>query len=182
MTEVNEVNIRTGGKMADGGGGGLGKLIKLILFAVLLGLLGIGGYLAYTFLTGGSGDAAMESAGTADIRSGGGSIENPYYMELGEFIVNLADGRRYLKTKLILLMSEEKAKEYLTLRIAEVKDLVNAELQTLTSEQLRDGRNRTLLKKRLINKIRSLLPNDKDREWDDPDPIKKVLVTEFYLQ
>ncbi len=182
MTEVNEVNIRSGGKMAVGEGGGLGRIIKLILFVFLLGLLGIGGYLAYTFLTGGRGGAGMESAGTADIRSGGGSIEDPFYMDLGEFIVNLADGRRYLKTKLILLLSEENAKEYLTLRMAEVRDLVNAELQTLTSEQLRDGRNRTLLKKRLINKIRSLLPNDKDRNWDDPDPIKKVLVTEFYLQ
>lgn len=182
MAEVNEVNIRSGGKMADGAGGGLGKIIKIILFVVLLGLLGIGGWVAYTFLTGGSEDAAMESAGTADIRSGGGSIEDPFYLDLGEFIVNLADGRRYLKTKLILLMSEERAKEYLTLRMAEVKDLVNAELQTLTSEQLRDGRNRTLLKKRLLNKIRSLLPNDKDKDWDDPDPIKKVLVTEFYLQ
>jgi len=167
--------------MAEGEGGG--KLGKLIIIVVVLLLLAGGGFAAWVFLMP-TEEGAMADAtqAAAEIRSGGGSIENPQYLELGNFVVNLADGRRYLKTNLSLLLSEEKAKEYLSLRTAEVKDLVVAELQTLTSEQLRDGKNRTLLKKSLLAKIKSLLPNQKDANWDDPDPVKKVLITEFYLQ
>lgn len=166
--------------MADGEGGGLGRLIKFILALVLLGLLAAGGFAAYLFLSTGEEMAGTEQS-PATLRQDGGSIQNPYYLQLGDFVVNLADGRRYLKTNLQLLISEESARTYLEVRLAEVKDLVVAELQTLNSEQLRDGRDRELLKNRLLSKIESLLPT-KDREWDDPKPIKKVLITEFYLQ
>lgn len=167
--------------MAEGGGGGMGRLIKIILALVLLVLIGAGAFMAYLFLWTGKDDAAAGAA-TAALRQDGGSIKDPKYLALGDFVVNLADGRRYLKTNLQLLISEDKAKAYLELRLAEVKDLVVSELQTLDSEQLRDGRNRTLLKNRLLAKIESLLPSGKDRTWEDPKPIKKVLMTEFYLQ
>ena len=167
--------------MAEGEGGGLGRLIKIILALVLLALLGAGGFAAYLFLSTGKEDMAGPAAPAA-MRQDGGSIQNPHYLELGDFIVNLADGRRYLKTNLQLLISDEKALAYLQVRLAEVKDLVIAELQTMDSEQLRDGRNRELLKNRLLTKIESLLPSGKQREWEDPRPIKKVLITEFYLQ
>lgn len=168
--------------MAEGeGGGGFGRLIKLFLVLVLLALLGAGGFAAYLFLSTGKEDAS-KAAATAAMRQDGGSIKNPHYLDLGDFIVNLADGRRYLKTHLQLLVSEDKAVAYLQVRLAEVKDLIIAELQTMDSEQLRDGRNRELLKSRLLTKIESLLPSGKDKDWDDPKPIKKVLITEFYLQ
>ena len=112
----------------------------------------------------------------------GSFLKNPKYLVLGDFVVNLADGRRYLKTNLQLLVSDEKAAAFLQVRLAEVKDLVVAELQTMDSEQLRDGRNRELLKNRLLTKVESLLPSGKEKEWEDPKPIKKVLITEFYLQ
>jgi flagellar basal body-associated protein FliL len=51
----------------------------------------------------------------------------------------------------------------------------------MSTEQLRDPQERANLKQRLLRSIESLLPN-KDLDWDDPVPIKKVLVTEFYLQ
>ena len=167
--------------MADGEGGGLGRIIKLILVLVLLALLGGGGYAAYLLL---STDTNLPSTAEAPaaLRQDGGSIKEPYYLDLGDFVVNLADGRRYLKTRLQLLISEEKAKDYLQLRLSEVKDLVLGELQTLDASQLRDGRDRALLKNRLLGKIESLLPSDKDRNWSDPKPVKKVLITEFYLQ
>ena len=182
MAEVNEVNIRRGGTMAEGGGGGggLGRLIKIILALVLLGLLAGGLYAAYLFLIPSKGKTGTDA--TAALRQDGGSIKNPHYLALGDYIVNLADGRRYLKTNLQLLISEEKASAFLQVRLAEVKDLIIAELQTLSSEQLRDPRNQELLKNRLLTKIESLLPSGKEREWDDPKPIKKVLITEFYLQ
>lgn len=167
--------------MAEGGGGGMGRLIKIILALVLLALLGAGGFAAYLFLSTGREDMAGATAPAA-LRQDGGSIKNPHYLELGDFVVNLADGRRYLKTNIQLLISEDKAVAYLQVRLAEVKDLVLAELQTMDSEQLRDGRNRELLKNRLLGKVESLLPSGKERSWDDPRPIKKVLITEFYLQ
>jgi flagellar FliL protein len=167
--------------MADGEGGGrMGKIIKLALGLVLLLLLAGGGYAAYLFLVPDSTTPSTETPAT--LREEGGSIRDPHYLQLGEFIVNLADGRRYLKTNLQLLLSEPNAAAYLNLRLAEVRDLIVAELQTLDSEQLRDARNRELLKNRLLTKVESLLPSDKDRDWKDPKPVKKVLMTEFYLQ
>lgn len=170
--------------MAEGEGrGGLGRLIKMILIGlVLLLLVGAGVIAAYLFLlSSGGDDGQLASAGAANMRADGGSIENPQYLELGSFVVNLADGRRYLKTTLQLLISEQAAANYLEVRSAEVKDLVISELQTLDAEQLRDPQERELLKQRLLRKIESLLPQ-RNTDWKDPRPIKKVLVTEFYLQ
>lgn len=180
MTEVNEVAISRGGKMAEGGGGGMGRLIKIILIVVILLVLIAGGVVAaFWFMDTGGEPAATAGAAADGVQTS--YIENPQYLDLGTFVVNLADGRRYLKTSLQLLLDEEQAKEFLSVREAEVKDLVVAELQTLNAEQLRDPKERELLKQRLIRKISSLLPV-KGREWDDPAPIKKVLITEFYLQ
>lgn len=173
--------------MADeGGGGGLGRLIKIIIIAVvLLALIGGGAWVALKFL--GSGDEGEMAAATAGAGSGtvvppgGERIEHPVFLSLGTFIVNLADGRRYLKTNLELMMSEELAKTYLEQRLAEVKDFVVSELQTLSTEQLRDPQERVELKERLKKKIETLIPV-KNVSWDDPRPLKKVLITEFYLQ
>ena len=85
--------------------------------------------------------------------SGTGVIENPQYLDLGSFVVNLADGRRYLKTTLQLLLSEPLALTFLQTHMAEVKDLVVSELQSLSAEQLRDPKERELLKQRLLRKI-----------------------------
>jgi len=181
MTEVNKVNIRTGGGMADGEGGG--KLKLIIIVVVLLLLLGGGGAVAWLFLTGDAeegGAAAPASVAPAGKQSSA-LIENPVFLPIGTFIVNLADGRRYLKTNLELMISEEPAKMYLEGRLSEVKDLIVSELQTLNTEQLRDPSEREQLKQRLLGKVESLLPT-KDTEWEDPRPIKKVLITEFYLQ
>lgn len=184
MTEVNEVNISGGGGAADdSGGGGMGKIIKIVVIAlVALAIIGGGIFGVMMFLGGDEEEMAGEAAGAS--KSGGGAtanLENPVYLPVGTFIVNLSDGRRYLKTNLELMLSEELAKAYLEKRLAEVKDIIVSELQVLSTEQLRDPQERANLKQRLLRSIESLLP-DKDRDWDDPMPIKKVLVTEFYLQ
>ncbi len=169
--------------MAEGEGGGKGKLIKTIIIALVLLLLIGGGATAAFFLLdlgGGDEEEMVTLPGKADAGPGT-RVENPVYLPLGNYIVNLADGRRYLKTNLELMLNEVEAKTYLENRLSEVKDLVVAELQTLSTEQLRDSAERAQLKQRLLGKIESLLPI-KDRPWDDPRPIKKVLITEFYLQ
>ena len=171
--------------MAEGEGGGIGKIIKIAVIAlVLLALIGGGVWAVFWFLDSGEeegGEAAAEAPAAAPASQGSIKLENPVYLPMGTFIVNLADGRRYLKTNLELLLSEESAKLYLETRLAEVKDVIIAELQTLSTEQLRDPQERTNLKQRLLSSIESILPN-KDTDWDDPVPIKKVLITEFYLQ
>lgn len=182
MTEVNEVSVSSGG---DDGGGGMGKIIKIAVIA-LVALLIIGGGIFGVMMLFGDDEEEMAAApGTpgASANTGAGTaiVENPVFLPIGTFIVNLSDGRRYLKTNLELMLSEELAKAYLEKRLAEVKDIVVSELQVLSTEQLRDPLERANLKQRLLRSIESLLPN-KDVEWDDPLPIKKVLVTEFYLQ
>ena len=174
--------------MADDGGGG--KLKLIIIAVVVLLLIGGGIFAAITFL--GGGEEEMGAAQPGATGGGGGAvspagaqnsalIENPIFLPIGTFIVNLADGRRYLKTNLELMLSEEAVKLYLEQRLSEVKDLIVSELQTLSTEQLRDPAEREQLKQRLLSKVETLLPT-KDVEWEDPRPIKKVLITEFYLQ
>ena len=180
MTEVNEVNFSKGGKMAQEGGG-KGRLIKIIIIAVVVLVLLVGGIVLAMFLFDTGEEAAAPNKEMAQARTETGIIETPFYLDMGSFVVNLSDGRRYLKTSIQLLINDEKANEFLRVRQAEIKDLVVAELQTLNSEQLRDPQERELLKQRLLRKIETLLPTE-DREWDDPMPVKKVLITEFYLQ
>ncbi len=171
--------------MAEGeGGGGLGRIIKIAVIAlVLLLLIGGGGYAAFWFLTSGGDEEEGKVAQTeATIRQGPAPLENPVFFQAGTFIVNLADGRRYLKTNVELMLNEELAKVYLEGRLSVVKDLIIAELQTLSTEQLRDPKERVLLRERLKGRIETLFPLARDVKWDDPKPIKKVLFTEFYLQ
>ena len=184
MAEVNEINYQSGGKMAEGGGGGMGRLIKIVIIGlVALVLLVIGIIVALKFMSSGDETAkdAKEAQAMAKPRDAGGIIKTPFYIDLGSFVVNLADGRRYLKTSIQLVLNEEKAREFMSVRMAEIKDLVVAELQVLTSDQLRDPNERELLKQRLLKRVETLLPT-KEREWEDPMPLKKILITEFYLQ
>ena len=165
--------------MAEGEGGGKLKLILiLVLFLVIIG---VGGAAAWFFLTSGDDAGAVGASVAPAAKQSSAIIENPVFLPLGSFTVNLADGRRFLKTNLELMLSEETTKIYLEQRMAEVKDLIISELQTLSTEQLRDPSEREQFKQRILNKVESLLPT-KDTDWEDPRPIKKVLVTEFLLQ
>jgi flagellar FliL protein len=191
MAEVNEVNVSRGGRMAEGDAAAKGGKLKLILIAVvLLIVLGGGAAVGLWLFLGHGKDGEMAKATGGGERSGGGGgiegcpTEQLNYITLGDFVVNLSDGRRYLKTKIDLMLCDKKVpavNAYLTARMAEIKDLVISELQTLSSEQLRDQKERELLRQRLLRRVESLLPNG-EHDWVDPNPIKKVLITEFYLQ
>lgn len=202
MTEVNEVNIERGGAMAEGGGGGKGNLIKILLTVIVLGIVAGGGYYAWTLFFPGDKDpeeAAMRTGGAAGFGAlpGGvprlgsagiqdnptGYVKEPQYLELGNFIVNLSDGRRYLKVNIQIVLGNPDAKEYLEIRIADVKHVVLAKLQSLTSVQMKNPADRASLLIDLMNRIHTLFPADlDDMPGDDNKPIKKVLFTEFYLQ
>jgi flagellar FliL protein len=187
MTEVNEVNFSKGGKMAEGEGGkkrgGLIRLIVTGLVAVLvLAVIGAG---AYWFFVMRKTDEKAAKPGAGEGRqavdTGPELIEHPQYLDLGSFTVNLAEGRRFLKTTMQLLVSDEKATEFLKTRIVEVKDLIVGELQQQTADSLKDPRERELLKQRILTKLQTLLPVP-PKEWKDPMPIKKLLITEFLVQ
>ena len=174
--------------MAEGDAGARGGKLKVIVmtFVVLLLLGGAAAGGLWWFLGSGGKEAAKTAAAPGTMGGAEGCpTEHLAYLTLGDFVVNLADGRRYLKTKIDLMLCDEEVQEvetYLAVRMAEVKDLVISELQTLNSEQLRDQKERELLRQRLLRRVESMLPNSEDHKWKDPNPIKKVLITEFYLQ
>jgi flagellar FliL protein len=188
MTEVNEVNFSKGGKMAEGEGGkGLGRFIRPIVIGVVaIVLLGGGGFAAWWFLLHKAPEEKAHTAGGAREGARGGEsagelIEHPQYLDLGSFTVNLAEGRRFLKTSAQVLLNDEKAKDYLGTRLVEAKDLVVSELQMETSDSLKDPRERELMKQRILTKLQTLLPIP-PKDWKDPMPIKKLLITEFLIQ
>ena len=114
------------------------------------------------------------------IREGPPPLVDPLYLDLGTFVVNLKDGRRFLKTTIQLMLSEPGAAAYLTVRLVEVKDIVLAELQELSVEDVKQSDAREALRQRLISSISRIFPSKP--EWEDPEPIRKVLFEEFVVQ
>ncbi|MDP6639268.1 MAG: flagellar basal body-associated FliL family protein [SAR324 cluster bacterium] len=162
--------------MADeegGGGGGKKKLIIIIVAVVLLLVIAI---VAVLLLTGGE----EEEEEIVEVTEEGEPLAAPIFLPLDSYIVNLKDGRRYLKTTIQLMLSEEMASAYLTARIVEIKDIVLSELQDLSVEDIKQAESREALRQRLISAISQIFPSKP--EWVDPEPIKKVLFEEFVLQ
>jgi len=155
----------------EGEGSGGGGKLKLILIVLLLVIAGIA---AFFFLT------QEEEDKPEIIREGPPPLEKPEYLDLGTFIINLKDGKYYLKTSIQLAFADVMAKTWLEARLPIVKDLIITQLQSLTSRQIRVPRVRMLLKRDLLIKLNSLFPNLP--MWEDRDPIKKILFVEFYRQ
>ena len=64
--------------------------------------------------------------------------------------------------------------------MVEVKDIVMAELQELSVEDVKNSDAREALRQRLISAIHRIFPNKP--EWEEPEPIRKVLFEEFVIQ
>ena len=163
-----------------GGGGGKGKLIIIILAVVILLVVGAGAAWFFIFSGDKAEEAPKEEEITQSVPGAGEPLKDPKFMSLGTYIANLQDGRRYLKTSISLMLSEDKAVEYLNARIVQVKDIVLTELQSLSIEKTKDPESKEGLKNKLITEISKLFPREPD--WDDPEPIKEVLFEEFYVQ
>ena len=164
-----------GGGNGNGGGGGKKKLIIIIVAVVLLLVIAI---VAFLFLAGGEEEAEEEEI--VEVTSEAEPLAAPIFLPLDSYIVNLKDGRRYLKTTIQLMLSEEMANAYLTTRLVEIKDIVLTELQNLSVEEVKQAESREALRQRLISAISQVFPSKP--EWEDPEPIKKVLFEEFVLQ
>jgi flagellar FliL protein len=101
-------------------------------------------------------------------------------MSLGTFVVNMPDGKYYLKTTMSLAFTDSGPMEWMTGRIPLVKDMIIRHLQSISVEQLENLRYRQILKNDLMIRLNSLFPNEPP--WEDLDPVKRILFTEFYKQ
>ena len=165
--------------MADeeggGGGGSKKKLIIIIVTVVLLLVIGI----VVFMMTSGEEEEQLpeEEMQVTDVAE---PLAEPIFLPLESFVVNLKDGRRFLKTTIQLMLSEPAAAAYLTVRLVEIKDIVLAELQELSVEDVKQSDAREALRQRLISAISKIFPSEP--EWEDPEPIRKVLFEEFVIQ
>jgi len=114
------------------------------------------------------------------VRQGPPPLEKPSYIDLGTFIVNMPGDKYYLKGSLQLAFGDVAPKAWMDARLPIVKDLVIAQLQTVTVEQFDDLKNRQLFKRDLQVRLNSLFPNESP--WEETEPVRKVLFSEFYRQ
>ena len=121
-----------------------------------------------------------ESEGTKIIREGPPPLENPQYLDLGTFVVNMPGHKYFLKSSIQLAFENSAAKEWLLLRLPIAKDLVIGHLNSITVEQFDEPKNRAVIKNDLQIRLNSLFPNK--TPWDDFKPIRKILFLEFYRQ
>jgi flagellar FliL protein len=165
--------------MADeeGGGGGKKKMIIIIVAVVLLLVIGI---VVFILMSGGDEEEEELPEVEQQVTNVAEPLAAPIFLPLESFVVNLKDGRRFLKTSIQLMLSEPGASAYLTMRLIEVKDIVLSELQELSVEDVKQSDSREALKQRLISAISQLFPSKP--EWEDPEPIKKILFEEFVIQ
>ena len=167
--------------MADeegGGGGGGGSKKKLIIIIVAVVLLLVIGIVVFMLMSGEEEEQLPEEE--MQVTDVAEPLEEPIFLPLESFVVNLKDGRRFLKTTIQLMLSEPAATAYLTVRLVEIKDIVLAELQELSVEDVKQSDTREALRQRLISAISRIFPSEP--EWEDPEPIRKVLFEEFVIQ
>ena len=162
------------GNDSGGSGGGKKKLIIIIVAVLLLLVIGV---VVLLLMSGDEEELPEEEQQVTDVAA---PLIAPIFLPLESFVVNLKDGRRFLKTTIQLMLSEPGASAYLTIRLVEVKDIVLSELQELSVEDVKQSDAREALKLRLISAISQILPSNP--EWEDPEPIRKVLFEEFVIQ
>ena len=114
------------------------------------------------------------------IREGPPPLEDPQYLDLGTFVVNMPGDKYFLKSSIQLAFENGAAKEWMLARMPIVKDLVITHLNSITVEQFDDTKNRTVIKNDLQNRLNSLFPNK--TIWEDTMPVRRILFLEFYRQ
>ena len=163
-----------GGGGGESSGGGKKKKIIIIVAVVLLLIIGI---VVFLLMSGDEEETLPEELPVTNVAE---PLAEPIFLPLESFVVNLKDGRRFLKASIQLMLSEPGAAAYLTVRLVEVKDIVLAELQELSIEDVKQSDAREALRQRLISAISQIFPSKP--EWEDPEPIRKVLFEEFVIQ
>ena len=114
------------------------------------------------------------------IREGPPPLEDPQYLDLGTFVVNMPGDKYFLKSSIQLAFENSAAKEWLLTRLPIAKDLIITHLNSITVEQFDDTKRRAVIKNDLQIRLNSLFPNK--AVWEDSDPIRRILFLEFYRQ
>tara|TARA_B100002003_G_C14030059_1_gene496578 strand:+ start:380 stop:961 length:582 start_codon:yes stop_codon:yes gene_type:complete len=118
--------------------------------------------------------------GTKVIREGPPPLEDPQYLDLGTFVVNMPGDKYFLKSSIQLAFENSAAKDWLLARLPIAKDLIITHLNSITVEQFDDTKNRVVIKNDLQIRLNSLFPNK--AAWEDSVPIRRILFSEFYRQ
>ena len=117
---------------------------------------------------------------TKVIREGPPPLEDPQYLDLGTFVVNMPGDKYFLKSSIQLAFENSAAKDWLLARLPIAKDLIITHLNSITVEQFDDTNNRVVIKNDLQIRLNSLFPNK--AAWEDSVPIRRILFSEFYRQ
>lgn len=151
-----------------GGGGGL-KWIIIGVVALLV--LGGGGAGAWFFLM--SGDAKAEKAKPTE-KEQVAALAGPI-ISLEPFIVNLADpkGKRYLKVKLEMELTNKVTEKELRKRMPQVRDQIILSLSSKSYQQVKGVPGKNVLRDELTARTNSILKLGK---------VKKVYFTDFVVQ
>ena len=114
------------------------------------------------------------------IRQGPPPLVDPFYLDLGTFVVNMPGDKYFLKSSIQLAFENAAAKEWLESRLPIARDLVITHMNSITVEQFDDTKNRTVIKNDIKIRLNSLFPNKSS--WGDTIPIRRILFLEFYRQ
>ena len=114
------------------------------------------------------------------MREGPPPLEDPQYLDLGTFVVNMPGDKYFLKSSIQLAFENSAAKEWLLTRLPIAKDLIITHLNSITVEQFDDTKRRAVIKNDLQIRLNSLFPNK--AVWEDSVPIRRILFLEFYRQ
>ena len=150
-----------------GGGGGL-KWVIIGVVALLV--LGGGGAGAWFFL---SGDAKSEKPKPTE-KEQVAALAGPI-ISLEPFIVNLADpkGKRYLKVKLEMELTNKVTEKELRKRMPQVRDQIILSLSSKSYQQVKGVPGKNVLRDELTARTNSILKLGK---------VKKVYFTDFVVQ
>ncbi len=161
------------------------NLMVIIVGAFLAVLLLIGGILAYVLLSGSEetpeGEAQIANSENSD--SGGTTLTTrrkdslnvgPMF-ELDTFIVNLLseNGRRYLKVKINLELSDEALQDEINKKIPVIRDIVIKIASSKTLEEISTEKGKEKFKDQIVGEINQNLQDGK---------INNVYFTDFVIQ
>ncbi len=150
---------------------GGGSMKWAIIAVALLVVLGGGGAGAWFFLLRG---AAEPEQVASKAEQQGVPLAGPI-VSLDSFIVNLADpkGKRYLKVKLEMELSNKAAEKELMERMAVVRDQIIMALSSKTFQQIQSVAGKSVLRDELSARANVIMKKGK---------VKKVYFTTFIVQ
>ncbi len=149
--------------MSDEQGESFG-MIKLVVVVVLSVLLATGtSYFMFNKLVGADD---IDKAG-ADVRELGPTCD------IGQFLINLANGRRFIKLSIVLEVSNDKVIKELGKRKPQVRDNIISTLRKKDYKDITSSQGDRRLRTEIMNKINEHLLEGK---------VTNVFFTEFVVQ